>query len=329
MTRVPIEQANPAVSEPAKTHVAWRRVALFYAIAFGMVALLGAVFALMRVDMVAGAPGVAIQLTVAFIYMPMPLVAGLVVERVAGRRGLWRATFREFGRTWWRVIVFSALAAGAVYALNIGLVYLLGNVLHVPGIGTLVGTRAELLANLQALTGTPLPADTVAKVPQVPVLYLLGILTGVTAGFSINGLFAFGEEYGWRGVLMDELRPLGPVKANLLTGVMWGLWHAPIIALGYNYGGFRLAGIFMMCVWVVPFSALLWRAREYTGTVLAPAIIHGAYNGSAGFFLFFIASGNRLVSAPVGVLSATAISLVALVAWRMTEGRLFVARPSD
>ena len=48
---------------------------------------------------------------------------------------------------------------------------------------------------------------------------------------TVNGLFGFGEEYGWRGWLADELRPLGPVVANLVTGVLWGLWHTPLILL--------------------------------------------------------------------------------------------------
>ena len=316
---------NPGAFDPTREgRVAWKRVALFYGIAFGMVALLGAAFALMRVDMTTGAPGVAIQLTVAFLYMPMPLIAGLIVERVAGRPALLRATFREFGRTWWRILLYSTAAAAAVYVLNIMLVLLLGNVMHVPGMGSLVSTREALLANLTAVAGRALPAKTVAGVPPLPLLYVLGLVTGVTAGFSINGLFAFGEEYGWRGVLADELRPLGPMRANLLTGLMWGLWHAPLILLGYNYGEYRLIGVVMMCVWLVPFSALLWRAREYSGSVLAPAIIHGAFNGSAGFYLFFIASGNRLVTAPIGLIGVFTLSVVALAAWRLTEGRLFV-----
>ena len=81
-----------------------------------------------------------------------------------------------------------------------------------------------------------------AGAPPVALLYVLGPLVGIMAGFTINGLFAFGEEYGWRGVLMDELRPLGAFKANLLTGVMWGFWHAPVILLGFNYGAERRLG---------------------------------------------------------------------------------------
>ena len=51
----------------------------------------------------------------------------------------------------------------------------------------------------------------------------------------INGLFTFGEEFGWRAYLQPKLMPLGGRRATLLVGVIWGLWHAPIIAMGHNY----------------------------------------------------------------------------------------------
>jgi membrane protease YdiL (CAAX protease family) len=37
----------------------------------------------------------------------------------------------------------------------------------------------------------------------------------------------FGEEYGWRGYLLPKLLPLGELRASLLVGVIWGVWHFP------------------------------------------------------------------------------------------------------
>ena len=103
---------------------------------------------------------------------------------------------------------------------------------------------------------------------------------------------------------------------------MWGLWHAPVIALGFNYGPYRLVGPFMMMVFCIPLSFLLWRARDFTGSLLAPAIIHGAMNASAGFFLFLVGGGNHLVRVPVGLLGAASFGLVAAAFWAATRGRL-------
>ena len=136
----------------------------------------------------------------------------------------------------------------------------------------------------------------------------------IIAALTVNALFAFGEEFGWRGWLADELRPLGAVRANLVTALLWGLWHAPIILLGYNYGGSRL-GVAFMVVLCVPLAFVLWRARELTGTLYAPAAVHGAFNAFAGFFLLVLVDPNPLLAAPVGLVGAGVLGVVAVLLW--------------
>lgn len=300
--------------------VAWGRVTLFYAIAFGMVALLGVVLWQLGANLTDTQAAVAFQLIVGFLYMPMPLVAGLIVERVAGRRPRIATEWRALVRGLKRVALVSAGSALLLYLTNLGVTALLGNLAGVPGVGRLLFDRQAVAQNIAAVLPAGQSGALLDTMPSVALLYLLGAVSGIVAGFTINGVFAFGEEYGWRGVLMDELAPLGVVRANLLTGVMWGLWHAPIIALGFNYGEYRVAGMVMMCVWLVPFSFLLWRTREYSGSIAAPAIIHGAFNGSAGFFLLLIAEKNPLVATPVGLVGALASAIAAAVVWRATRG---------
>ena len=301
----------------------WKLVGLFYGLAFGWVTLvaLGLVVSGMG-DLGVGAKQIA-TLALAFLYMPAPLVSALVVGRIAGDRPLIRFTFQGFGHKLLRLLGTALLVIACWLALDIALIWLLGNVLHVPGVGTLASTSAQVVANVRAAVGpSALPADAAAQMPAPAVLVAIAVLSGLTAGLSVNGLFAFGEEYGWRGWLMSELRPLGAVKANALTGAMWGLWHAPVIALGFNYGPYRLVGPFMMMVFCIPLSFLLWRARDFTGSLLAPAIIHGAMNASAGFFLFLVGGGNHLVRVPVGLLGAASFGLVAAAFWAATRGRL-------
>ncbi|SDT14425.1 CPBP family intramembrane glutamic endopeptidase [Actinoplanes derwentensis] len=45
----------------------------------------------------------------------------------------------------------------------------------------------------------------------------------------INLIPALGEELGWRGWLFPRLMPLGAIPAILISGVIWGVWHAPLI----------------------------------------------------------------------------------------------------
>jgi hypothetical protein len=101
---------------------------------------------------------------------------------------------------------------------------------------------------------------------------------------------------------------------------LWGLWHAPIILLGYNYGGSRL-GVAFMVVLCVPLAFLLWRARELTGTLYAPAALHGAFNAFAGFFILVLVQPNPLLAAPVGLVGAGVLGVVAAALWLIRPGR--------
>lgn len=301
---------------PAPSAVNWRWVALFYGIAFGGATVVALATFGVRHWLGPAAAIPALVMT-AVLYMPMPLVAGLVVERASGRRPLiadeWRALRTSFWRTYARNAAATVLAIAAV-VVAAGLIAWLAGALAVPGAGPLVTSDAEfhdrMVQTNPALAGTPLPS-LVVFVPMV-------LAQGILAGLTVNGLFAFGEEYGWRGVLAEELRPLGAVRANLLTGVLWGLWHAPIIILmGHNYGSEWGWGVLVMVAWVTPFSFLLWLVRERTGSVLAPAMLHGAGNGVLGVFTYLVADGNVLVALPVGLLLAVTMAVVAVVAWRV------------
>jgi membrane protease YdiL (CAAX protease family) len=65
-------------------------------------------------------------------------------------------------------------------------------------------------------------------------------------GPAVNGLFAFGEELGWRGYLLPKLMPLGKWKAYVLVGIIWGLWHGPLVLAGFNYPAFPVLGVLGM-----------------------------------------------------------------------------------
>lgn len=101
----------------------------------------------------------------------------------------------------------------------------------------------------------------------------------------VTALFAFGEEVGWRGWLLTSLRPLGTWPALLITGVIWGIWHAPLILLGYNFNRPHLGGLALMVGGCVFMGILFGWTRIRTGSVWPAVFGHGALNGSTGLLL--------------------------------------------
>jgi hypothetical protein len=54
-----------------------------------------------------------------------------------------------------------------------------------------------------------------------------------------------------------KLLPLEQWRALLLSGAIWGAWHAPVVALGYNYPQHHALGPLLMIVFCVIFGILL------------------------------------------------------------------------
>jgi len=105
----------------------------------------------------------------------------------------------------------------------------------------------------------------------------------------------------------------------LWMGLVWGLWHAPIIAMGHNYGlnypGAPWLGI-LSTIWIMFIlgTFLGWAARR-AGSVWPAVIGHGAFNGIAGIFVFFTRGEPNLILGPsvVGIIGSLGFAIVALI----------------
>ncbi|MGI6878970.1 CPBP family intramembrane glutamic endopeptidase [Microbacterium sp. gxy059] len=91
---------------------------------------------------------------------------------------------------------------------------------------------------------------------------------------------AFGEELGWRGYLTTALSPLGFWPSAVIIGIVWGLWHAPIILLGYNFQRTDGWGLALMCGFTFFVGVLLQWTRYVTRSVWPAAVGHGALNAT-------------------------------------------------
>jgi len=125
------------------------------------------------------------------------------------------------------------------------------------------------------------------------------LISGLLAGMTINAVFAFGEEIGWRGYLVELFKGQGFIRTSVVTGAIWGLWHAPLILNGHNYPQHPVAGVFMMVVMCILFTPILLYFRQKSGSVIVAAIMHGTFNGVVGLSNIFVLPFNDLlVGAP-------------------------------
>jgi membrane protease YdiL (CAAX protease family) len=242
--------------------------------------------------------------------MPSPLLAALIAER-----GLVRDRFHlPRGRRLVRFLLLPpALMLGFTVAY-LAAVHLGGQVLGISAVGAVATSSADILDGAADLLGPE--ALSGAEAPPPPLVLLLTSLCGaVVAGWTLNGVVAMGEEYGWRGLMWDELQQHGPVRANLITGVAWGLWHAPLILQGHNYPGQPLLGVLSMVVFCVAMSPVLSAVRERTGSVIPVAAAHGTFNALALTLLLVTPGADRLLAGPVGVLGAAVLLLIGVALW--------------
>lgn len=137
------------------------------------------------------------------------------------------------------------------------------------------------------------------------------LISAILISPIINSFFTFGEEFGWRGYMLPHLLPLGEKKAFLVSGVIWGIWHAPMIAMGHNFGldypGYPWLGILEMIWFCILAGTFLGWASLRAKSVWPAVIGHAAINGIAGLAILF------QLGTPISVLGPTPVGLIGSV----------------
>jgi membrane protease YdiL (CAAX protease family) len=223
--------------------------------------------------------------------MPAPAIATFIVKKVIYKEPLshYGLQFKKIDYKW---IINAALGTILYLLLTLVVVYILGNLLHISLFGLVDFSEQGLLNNLQKLSGYKNVNKTML---QHPILFLLiGIAGGVTSGAIINLPFSFSEEFGWRGLLHKETQSLGFIKSSLLIGIIWGIWHAPMLLMGNNNQNNSIAAVLMMIIFCMALSFPMAYIRIKSKNILGPAMVHGMINGSANVLNLYIHDGNLL-----------------------------------
>lgn len=234
-----------------------------------------------------------------------PLLAVLLVVfafRVPARErlrflGMW--PLRPVGR-----VVGFTVAAVFVPAILVLLIALVSGALGIVRLDLVTFSGFAEVLDASVPEGTPLP--------PASALVALQLLM-IPVGAIINSVLAFGEELGWRGWLVPALRSLGTWPALLLSGLVWGVWHAPVILLGYNFGRPDIVGLLLMIGGCLAWGVLLGWARLRTGSVWPAVVAHGSLNAAGGAVVLFVAAGESADMAVVGPLGVVSWGVLAIV----------------
>lgn len=102
----------------------------------------------------------------------------------------------------------------------------------------------------------------------------------------IGALFAaIPEELGWRGFALSALQTkYSALTASLIVGVVWALWHLPLLLGANPFMSTYPLGPFLL--WVVAASVLYaWVYNSTRGSVLIVVILHAFANLAGAFTL--------------------------------------------
>jgi membrane protease YdiL (CAAX protease family) len=303
-------EVKPATAEPTARRVSWLNIGLYIILAFGISWLIWLVLRSL---------GVPFAIRAAVGMFGPALAAGLV--RLIRHEGFNDAGLRLVTcgnrRGWWMYL--AAYLVIPVLILAGILVALLSGYQHWALNAHLQALAQTIVASLRA-QGQQLPSG---MAPEQ--LALISIISQMALAFTLalpfNMIFTFGEEFGWRGYLLPKLAPLGGIGAAIITGVVWGLWHAPLILLdSYNYPGHPWLGVLMMIVLTVSLSCIFAWLRFRSGSVWPSTLAHATLNAQAGFGTLVLSQGDSLLAAPIGLLGL--IPMIALALWLAFTGKL-------
>jgi len=258
-----------------------RKVLLFVVLTFAVSWSMVALFVASR-----GKWNTPTAMAVAVLYMFVPMTMALIIQKLVYREPVKEPLGISFRLNPWFLVAW-LLPPGIAFA-TLGVSLLFPGVEYSPEMAGMF-ERMKAMLTPEQLQQMKTQA---AALPIHPIW--IGLIQGLMAGVSFNAVAGFGEELGWRGLLQKELGYLGFWRSATLIGVIWGVWHAPIVLQGHNYPEHPVAGVFMMIVWCVLLSPIFSYVRLRAKSVLAAAVIHGTLNATYGLSIMMIAGGNDL-----------------------------------
>ena len=175
-----------------------------------------------------------------------PFFAAVVVLALTGGKAGVMILLRRMVR--WRV---APLWYAAALLLPVAIA------LGATGLNVLLGARPPSSAELGAWPSL------------IPTYFLLLLIPGIGGAW---------EEPGGRGYALPKLQvDRSALLASLILGIVWALWHLPLMVIGQ----IPLSDPLFIVGWSVVFT---WLFNNTNGSVLLAMLMHNMFNISGGFF---------------------------------------------
>jgi len=251
-------------------------------------------------------PGLAAIITHTFIYGEALSTIGYVRKRMS-----------------WRAWLLSRLGPVGVLGATLGIIYMLGNVFHIPGFGKVIFSQLEqdepmrlsfnFLRGLDFLSG---PFSLPFAMNKWQALGLFLVMAWVL-GSTLMAFVLRGQELAWRGFLIQELKSKGFLGSNLMIGGIWGAWSLPpLLVSSAPIGEVMYHGLFLFgyCISIsFPLAYMSLKTQTIRSTSVFRGILGilgalvflmtwdtdmtlGGVTGMAGMWIFLIATFLILVN---------------------------------
>lgn len=231
-----------------------------------------------------------VQLPMAF----APAIAALVVRKWVTKEGFGDARLRPRFKAARSHYLIAWIGPVLVFAAIIGLAVALG----------LYRPDASAVTDVVADIGIPAP------------LLLLILLAGPVIAMPVF----WGEEFGWRGYLQQRVAR-GPLKAALITGLIWAAWHYPLVFTDYAGNSDHVLTIVTWTLSIMAQAIVLAWLFLRSGSVWVACLAHAGNNLVIGTLGEPILVGQGgLDGWAVNLLELAALACVC--AWIILTGRL-------
>jgi len=165
----------------------------------------------------------------------------------------------------------------------------------------------------------------VARIVAPPGASLTRIVVGSIVGILVSSPLTLSEELGFRGYLLPRLMQLGTRRALLLSGLLHGIWHLPLLLLTpyYHNDGNRLIVVSLFLLTLTVSGVFYGYLRLTSGSIWPSTLAHSAFDTFWTFFTQFTVASSPLaleyLARASGIL--TLIGTAPVAAWLVSRLR--------